>query len=436
MRQRGACRQRRWLPLIRLCLTLLGVLCCLARPAAAQPGAAPSPSEGETRERVKEWFAAARVAYESGDYLAAIQALEAAYELAPSPALVFSIAQTEREQFSLDSRPERARRAVTLYRRYLETDPNGKRRADALEALAQLEPVLAKQQSTPGATPATTSGAANDTRILVLCEVPDARISVDGAEPAPSPLIREVTPGRHDVMVRAPGHRDGQRNVVAVSGELVPITVALAEVPSHLRLSGPHDADVYVDGVLASQGAQDLELELPSGQHRISVAEKGHRVATQTLQLQRGTTQTVHFELEPTRQRLTSHGLLVAGAAALATGGAFTFLALRSESQAKSFLERQERATASPGELVRYNADVASRNQYRWIAGGSFAASLGLLVTGLILHQLDTPSADELYRFLPPREQPLDASADRKRRFELGALIAPGQFGASLRGEL
>jgi hypothetical protein len=404
---------------------------------ATGASAAPGPSEGETRERVKEWFAAARAAYESGDYLAAIQALEAAYELAPSPALMFSIAQTEREQYSADSRPERARRAVTLYRRYLEADPNGKRRKDALDALAQLESQLAKQQSTPGATPAAPSGAANSTRLLVLCEVQDARISVDGAEPAPSPLIREVTPGRHDVMVRAPGHRDGQRNVVAVSGELVPITVALAELPSHLRLSGPHDADVYVDGVLVSQGAQDLELELPSGQHRISVAEKGHRVATQTLQLERGVTQTAHFELEATRQRLASHGLLVAGAAALATGGAFSFLALRSENQAKGFLERQERATASPAELVRYNADVASRNQFRWVAGGSFAASLGLLVTGLILHQLDTPSADELYRFLPPRDQPLDASAEReKRRLELGASIAPGQFSLSLRGEL
>jgi hypothetical protein len=398
--------------------------------------AAPGPSEGETRERVKEWFAAARAAYESGDYLAAIQALEAAYDLAPSPALMFSIAQTEREQYSADSRPERARRAVTLYRRYLEADPNGKRRKDALEALAQLEPQLAKQQNTPAATPAAPSGA-NSTRILVLCEVQDARISVDGAEPGPSPLIREVTPGRHDVMVRAPGHRDGQRNIVAVSGELVPITVTLAELPSHLRLSAPHDADVYVDGVLVSQGAQDLELELPSGQHRISVAEKGHRVATQTLQLVRGANQTAHFELEPTRQRLASHGLLVAGGVALATGGAFSFLALRSENQAKSFLERQERATASPAELVRYNADVASRNQFRWVAGGSFAASLGLLVTGLILHQLDTPSADELYRFLPPRDQPLDASAEREeRRLELGASIAPGQYSLSLRGEL
>jgi hypothetical protein len=258
---------------------------------------------------------------------------------------------------------------------------------------------------------------------------------VDGAEPAPSPLIREVTPGRHEIVVRAPGHRDAVRQVVAVIGELVPITVTPVELPARLRLSTPRNAEVYVDGVLVSQGAQALELELPSGQHRVSVASKGHRLATQTLSFERGQTQTAHFELEATRQRLASHGMLVGGAVALAAGGAFTFLAVRSENQAQSFLDRRERANATPAELVRYEADVASRNQYRWMAAGAFGTSLGLLVTGLILHELDTPGADELYRFLPREGAPSARADGEKRRLDLGAMIAPGQYGASLRGE-
>lgn len=443
----------RWSWLRRVLLVLL---CALARPAAAQQtstaettsavpassasaasssSASPAPRDARAIAAVKEWFAAAQAAYEAGDYLAAIQALEAANELSPSPALAFSIAQTEREQFLVDGRPERILRAVALYRRYLDEDPKGKRRKEALDALAQLEPQLAKLQST-GAGAAAAPGVQQSTRILVLCELPEARISVDGAEPAPSPLIREVAPGNHEVVVRAPGHHDSVRQVVAVLGELVPITVSLAELPARVRLSAPHDAEVYVDGVLVSQGAKDLELELPSGQHHISVAEKGHRLATQTLELGRGETRTAHFELERTRQRLASHGMLVAGAAALAAGGAFTFLAVRSESQAKSFLERQERAAASPAELVRYNADVASRNQFRWMAVGAFTSSLGLLVTGLILHELDMPGPDELYRFLPPREGAPSAEADQtKTSLSLAAMIAPDQYGASLRGE-
>lgn len=414
-------------------LLLSLALFALAPPAAAQE--ARGAKDARALAAVKEWFSAAQAAYEAGDYLAAIQALEAANELSPSPALAFSIAQTEREQFLIDGRPERVLRAVTLYRRYLDEEPEGKRRKEALAALAQLEPQLAQLQDAPGAGPAPPTGAQQGTRILVLCELPDARISVDGAEPAPSPLIREVTPGSHEIVVRAPGHRESVRQVLAVPGELVPITVTLVELPARLRLSTPKNAEVYVDGVLVGQGAADLELELPSGQHHVSVAEKGHRLATQKLLLERGKTQTAHFELESTRQRLASRGMLVAGAAALAAGGAFTFLAVRSENQAKSFLERQEQASATPAELVRYEADVASRNQYRWIAVGAFTTSLGLLVTGLILHELDTPGADELYRFLPPRDGPLLSRARREKRLELGALIAPGQYGASLRGE-
>ena len=98
--------------------------------------------------------------------------------------------------------------------RYLDEEPEGKRRQEALDALAALQPQLAKLQDTAGTT-AVPGAAPSGTRILVLCEVPQARISVDGAEPAPSPLIREVTPGRHEVVVRAPGHRDAVRQVLA-----------------------------------------------------------------------------------------------------------------------------------------------------------------------------------------------------------------------------
>ena len=42
-----------------------------------------------------------------------------------------------------------------------------------------------------------------------------------------------------------------------------------------------------------------------------------------------------------------------------------------------------------------------------YIAGGSFAASLGLLVTGLFLHELDTPGPEDLYRPPPPQAGPL-----------------------------
>jgi len=390
-------------------------------PAAQAAGAAePTPTD---TERAKDWFKAGAAAYAAGDYPAAIQALDAAYALTPLPPIAFSVAQAERRQYFVDRRPEHLTRSVALFRRYLEDVPAGGRRADAIDALSQLEPLLVQQASSVTA-PLVTAARERSTRILVLCETPGARISVAGVEPGPSPLIREVTPGAHAVVVAAPGYRDSQRDVVAVQGELVPITVSLSELPSRLALSTPPDAEVYVDGVLVSQGGSPV-LELPSGKHRVSVAEKGHRVETRVVELERGQIASESFTLEPTKQRLTSHALLIGGAVTLGAGAALSVLSLHAENQAQDFLVRHDNGNVSEAELVRYNADVATRNRYRWLAGATFAASLGMLISGLFLHELDTPGPEDLYRSLPPAERSFDASA----------FVGPTEWGATLTGE-
>src|SRR5882762_3849684 len=94
-------------------------------------------------ERAKESFKAGATAYAAGDYLAAIQALDAAYQLTPLPAIAFSLGQAERRQYFVDHAPEHLSRAVSLFRRYIELAPGGSRRADALDALSQLEPLAA-----------------------------------------------------------------------------------------------------------------------------------------------------------------------------------------------------------------------------------------------------------------------------------------------------
>ena len=71
----------------------------------------------------------------------------------------------------------------------------------------------------------------------------------------------------------------------------------------------------------------------------------------------------------------------------------------------------------SNGELVRYQADVARRDRYRTTAIVSYGAALGMLVTGLFLHELDPPGAEEL-----------------NRGVELGADIGLDRIGARLQG--
>jgi hypothetical protein len=413
----------------------------------------PQATARSTQDRAKEWFKAGAAAYAAGDYLAAIQALEAAYALTPAPQIAFSIAQAERRQYFVDRRPEHLSRAVALFRRYIAEVPSGGRRTDAVDALAQLEPLAsAGQEPANEVTPAPSSAPSDRrARIMVMSDTPGVRISIDGVEPGASPLIREVSPGEHQIELRADGYRDASRAIEAVAGELVPISVNLAALPGRLRLSAPLEADVYVDGAFVSQGKSPLVLDLPSGRHQVSVAEKGYRVATEQLTLGHGETRDTHFELSPTPQRLTSNALLIGGAVTIGAGVAFSLLALHAESDARAFLRHQSRGNVSPAELVGYQADVATRNRFRWIGGAMFASSLGLLITGLFLHELDTPSAEDIYRAVPvpdgasPRlgSDHAAGAADRlsvagderlpKRHFDVGAWLAPGQLGASFR---
>lgn len=381
--------------------------------AAQAPVAVPvAGTSADDVERAKQSFRVGAAAYSAGEYLAAIAALDSAYALAPLPAIAFSLAQAERRQYFVDRQLEHLVRSVALFRRYLEQVSSGGRRTDALDALAQLEPLVAQRQTAhlPEAT-----ARASSTRLLVIAEASGARVWVDDDELVGA-LIREVTPGKHRVTVRAPGYHDAEREVMAVAGELIPVSMVLAELPGTLELKTPNAAEIYVDGAFASLGG-NVSLPVASGKHRIGVSQNGHRVATREVDMPRGGRQEVRIELEPTGQRMTSHVLLIGGGVALGAGTFLGVLAVESEAAARDFLTRRDSQNVSTAELVRYQADVARRDRYRLMAGVNFAASLGLLVTGLFLHELDQPRAEEL-----------------NRNIELEADIGPGHLGARLQG--
>jgi hypothetical protein len=394
---------------------LLWLCIALCRPPIAAAQTATGGASAEDVARAKESFRIGAAAYAAGEYLAAIAALDSAYALAPLPAIAFSLAQAERRQYFADRRLEHLVRSVALFRRYLEQVPSGGRRADAVDALAQLEPLAAGQQSAPSPLP-TSAAHGSSTRLLVIAEAAGARVWVDDVELVGT-TISEVTPGKHRVLVRAAGYHDAEREVTAVSGELIPVSMVLAELPGTLTLNAPEAAEIYVDGAFVSLGGRGVVLPVSSGRHRVSVAQNGYRMAVRELDLARAGHETLSFELEPTGQRMTSHVLLIGGAVALGAGTFLTVMATVSEDAAQDFLAKQSRQNVSLAELVRYQADVQRRDRYRSMAAVSFAASLGLLVTGLFLHELDQPRAEEL-----------------NRRVELEADVGSGHVGARLVG--
>lgn len=374
-------------------------------------------------ERAKASFKAGANAYAAGDYLAAIQGLEAAYALTPLPAIAFSLAQAERKQYGVKKEREHLERALSLYRRYLEQEPEGPRKNDALLAIAELN----SQAVSAAPSDAQTKPQARPTRLMIVSDTPGARITLDGGPRSSSPLIREVLPGRHRAHVEAPGYYDAEREVVALSGELILSELRLAERPTSLYVWAPAGSAVYVDGVYVAEGGALATIPLAAGGHQLLVAQKGRRVVRRDLRMKRGQTHTEYVTLEPTTQRRLSEYLFIGGGLALGAGVVLSAFAVRSENRAENFLALQnQHRIVGPSQLVAYNAQIVSRTRYRTAAAIGIASSLGFFITGLFLHELDQPSLAGATR---PRTV---ADAKLEPRVDFSPVIATGDLGASL----
>ncbi len=406
---------------------LLG--CVLLLVLCPGQSAAEEPSE---LDRAKASFKAGAAAYAAGDYLASIQALDAAYSLTPLPAIAFSLAQAERRQYFVDHERAHLGRAIALFRLYVDALPGGARRADALDALSQLEP-LAGTLGREGPQQPEAEASDRHTRLMIASRAPGARISLDGKAAAASPLIQEVEPGKHRVRVDAGGFFPVEHEVIAVEGELIFTEEDLRERPSSLVVSTRSDAEVYVDGVLAAQGGARVVLSLPAGTHRLAVAAKGHRVAHRSLALVRGETRAIHVPLEPTAQRTASHLLLIGGGAALGASLLLSAFAIRAEDRAEDFLGKQANGNVTLADLSRYDDAVRDRGIYRAATVATFGAAGGLFITGLLLHELDQPGLREIRLAAPSRgDDHARGTGDARRTLGVAPLLSAGSYGAAL----
>jgi len=247
-----------------------------------------------------------------------------------------------------------------------------------------------------------------------------AQIALDDAAPVASPLIREVTPGKHRVRVDAAGFNPAERDVIAVAGELMFTEANLVERPSTLAVWTRRDAELYVDGTLVGSGGPGVPFQLPSGIHRLAVAEKGHRIAYRTLTLERGKGATVRVELEPTTQRTASRLLFIGGGAALGVGLVLGALAVHSENSAEDFLGRQSHRNVTASELDDYHESIRDRDLYRALSIGHFIAAGSFFITGFFLGEFDHPNLREI-RSTPPAPET-----------HIAPLLGAGTYGATL----
>jgi tetratricopeptide (TPR) repeat protein len=109
----------------------------LAAALAGAPGAALADNTGAVPAKARSLAERGRAYHDAGDYPHAIAAFTQAYVIAPSPALLFNLAQAYRLQGNCDD-------AALMYRRYLATSPDPEQRALAELHLVNVERCLHK----------------------------------------------------------------------------------------------------------------------------------------------------------------------------------------------------------------------------------------------------------------------------------------------------
>lgn len=111
-------------------ITLTAVLAAAGAAPAARADNALRPERIPTKAR--QLAERGRAAHNAGDYAGAVAAFKEAYVLAPSPGLLFNIAQAYRLAGNCDE-------AAWMYRRFLDTNPYGEQRSLAEQHLAVVE---------------------------------------------------------------------------------------------------------------------------------------------------------------------------------------------------------------------------------------------------------------------------------------------------------
>ena len=401
-------------------------LVLLALSTAAGSSSA-GPADVVDSPEARAYFETGAREYEKGNYANAVRAFEQAYTLTNRPGLLFSIAQAYRKQFGNDGKAQNLRQAADYYRRYLATDTTGKRRGEADAAIKDIEAILsrlpAELQSTPA--PAETLS----TQISITTQVEDATISIDGGAPRPLEAI-DVSPGKHRVLVQAPGFYPEVREVPAKQGQMTALDVPLREMPALVSITGPAGASVTVDGL--PKGALPLQapLAIEAGVRTLNVSLNGFNTFTTELDLGRGDTENVRASLDRTRQRIASFVLIGAGMACVGGGILMAFAGAEAGDDARDIYARLEAGTISVPERDRYIRLREEQTGYRNGALAALNVAAGMGALAFLLYYFDEP------RLAPPRKRD-DKKPTRKeispglRDIAVVPSAAPGAAGVS-----
>lgn len=405
---------------------ILTIAMAIALVASTRPANAGTPAQ---LEQAKTLFNAGAQAYSAGRYESAVQAFEDAYKLAPRPSVLFSYAQAEKKLYFAGKKPEMARRALEHYRKYLAEVPEGGRRNDATDGVAELEPIVARLE--PQSAAVTQPDAPKRARLYVTSTAEVAQVLLDGKPVGPAPFVGDVEPGRHRVRVVAEGYFDVERDTFGDLGNTATVEAVMPERPAPLTVDVAAACDVYVDGKLVGVAPFGRPVDVAPGPHTVAVVRNGSRLFTQDVTLERGKPASIKVSLIRSPQRTFSYLVLGTGAATTLVGGVFGLAALGQEGRAKDLAAEREKENVSPDKLAQYNKAIERRDDYRTAFYATGATGLGVLAVGAYLYLFDKPDVSFV-----PRGGEDRRPTPKKPDMDLAAapVVTPGQQGVVLMG--
>ncbi|MBK9258571.1 MAG: PEGA domain-containing protein [Polyangiaceae bacterium] len=337
----------------------------------------------------RAYFETGAKAYEKGDYLNAIRAFEQAYALTKRPGLIFSIGQSYKRQYTVDAKPQNLRKALEHYRRFLAEDKTGKRRGDASSAIMEIEAILARFPAEQEAA-ATTPDPPQPTQISVTTQVEDAMISIDGGKPRTLEPV-EVTPGKHKVVIQAPGYFPEERELYAGEKQMTAIDVPLRPMPAKVSIEGREGSTVTVDGLPMGSLPLVTPLEIDAGERTISVSQSGFVTYTKDYAVSRGQSLKVKADLSRTRQRIGSFilfgtGVLIAGGGVLMAMGSGAAYA-----QGTEIDQRRKAGSITAEELATYSTLRTQQSDLLVGSTVAFNVAGATAALGFLLYYFDDP---------------------------------------------
>ena len=351
----------------------------------------PPSAMADKKADAQRFFRAGEQAFESSQYQMAAQAFEQAYERLPLPAIAFSMAQSYRLQYFVDKDPRWLKRAVEMYRVYIEKQTSGGRRADAVANLAELEPILQRievQGQVDGAV------AERQTKLLVTSQTVGARASIAGGKLAKLPLAQEVAAGKYRIRVEANGYFpfDDEREVF--EGQFRVVEIKLKPKPAVIELSAESNARVSVDGRTVGFTPLTRPLEIPAGRHLLSVTRRGRNAFSKEVVAERGQTVKVSADLKTSTQRQASYWVMGSGAALFLIAGGTALTALGADRDAKTILNRsEENGGLSLVDLADYEAARDRRGDLLTATYAVLGVAAAVSTAGVLLYFMDTPQS-------------------------------------------